>query len=63
MKKRKPMYIIYYYMLNKDNTYTEHKKTFKSKHAAWSFRDRISNNPMLVSIDMEEVKWTLPIIV
>ena len=56
MKKRKPIYIIYYYALNKDNTYTEHKKTFKSKHSAWSFCDRLSTNPMVMSIDVEEVK-------
>jgi hypothetical protein len=56
MKKRKPIYIIYYYVLNKDNTYTEHKKKFKSKHSAWAFCDRLSINPMVMSIDVEEVK-------
>ena len=59
MKKRKPIYIIYYYVLNKDNTYTENKKTFKSKHAAYAFCDRLSTNPMVMSIDVEEVKWII----
>lgn len=55
MKKRKPIYIIYYYVSNPDGTYTEFKQVYKSKHLARSTYNQLASDPSIMSIDMEVV--------
>lgn len=55
MKKRKPIYIIYYYVSNPDATYTAFKQVYKSKYLARSTYNQLASDPNVMSIDMEVV--------